>query len=131
MNHNLDALGQEWDNSRIVGVGGATYEIARLSAFRPRDLRRQFRRKVRQMRGKLQNQAMKEIIYRHGFAALPVNADELVRSYISEHGPPAVSLMDRPFLALALGQIRVARGLAPASLVPRRIVSPEAARYNG
>ena len=130
-NHNLDALGQAWDTGRIVGVGGATYEIATLSLFRLRDLRRQFRRKVRQMRGRLQNQAMRGIIYRHGFAALPANADDLVRKHISEHGVPATSFMDRPFMALALRQIRVAREFQPADLVPRCITLPDTARYNG
>lgn len=130
-NHNLDSLGQAWDDSRVIGVSDATYQIATLSLFRPRDLQRQFRRKVRQMRGKMQNQAMKEIIYRHGFAALPANADELVRKHVSEHGIPAVSFMDRPFLALALHQIRVTREFEPASLVPRRITLPEAATRGG
>ncbi len=129
VNHNLDALGQPWDTNRIIGVGDATYEIAALSVFRPRDLRRQLRRKVRQMRGKLQNQAMKEIIYRHGFAALPANADDLVRNHVSEHGAPAVSLMDRPFMALALRQIRVGREFDPAGLVPRCVSLPEAVQY--
>lgn len=130
-NHNLDALGQTWDNRRIVGVSDATYEIAALSLFRPRDLQRQFRRKVRQMRGKLQNQAMKEIIYQHGFGALPANADALVRDYIAAHGVPAVSFMDQPFMALALRQIRAAREFDPAGLVPRCSTLPETARYNG
>ena len=131
LNHNLDALGQPWDTNRIIGVGDATYEIAALSMFRPRDLRRQLRRKIRQMRGKLQNQAMKEIIYRHGFAGLPGNADDLVRHHISEHGVPAVSLMDRPFMALALRQIRVAREFDPAGLVPHRISLRETLGHEG
>ena len=121
VNHNLDALGQQWDTRRIIGVGDATYEIAALSMFRPRDLRRQLRRKIRQMRGRLQNQAMKEIIYRHGFAGLLGNADALVRNHLLKHGVPAVSLMDRPFMALALRQIRGAREFDPAGLVPRRV----------
>ena len=131
VNHNLDALGQAWDTNRIIGVGDATYEIATLSMFRPRDLRRQFRRKIRQMRGKVQNQAMKEIIYRDGFAALPANADDLVRRHISKHGVPAVSLMDRPFMALALHQIRGAREFDPAGLVPHCVSLPETLGYNG
>jgi hypothetical protein len=83
------------------------------------------------MRGKLQNQAMKEVIYRHGFAALPANADDLVRNYISAHGMPAVSFIDRPFMALALRQIRMAREFEPAGLVPRRITLQEAVTRGG
>ncbi len=123
--HNLDAMGRPWDNGRIVGVRQATYEIAALSLFRPRDLQRQFRRKVRQMRGKLQHQAMKAIIYRHGFARLPPDADDLVRDHISEHGVSATSIADRPFMALALRQLRVARKPDPADYVPRCVSLPE------
>ena len=123
--HNLDAMGIPWDNGRIVGVREATYEIAALSLFRPRDLQRQFRRKVRQMRGKLQHQAMKAIIYRDGFAGLPADADDLVRDHISKHGVPATSIADRPFMALALRQIRVARKPDPADYVPHRVILPE------
>ena len=123
--HNLDAMGTPWDNGRIVGVREATYEIAALSPFRPRDLQRQFRRKVRQMRGRLQHQAMKAIIYRDGFAGLPADADDLVREHILEHGVPATSIADRLFMTLALRQIRGARKPDPAYYVPQRVILPE------
>jgi len=123
--HNLKAPEQPWDNGRIIGVREATYEIAALSLFRPRDLQRQFRRKVRQMRGRLQQQALKTIIYGDGFAGLPADADDLVRDHLSTHGVPAASIADRPFMALALRQIRVARKPDPADYVPRRVLLPE------
>lgn len=122
--HNLDAVGEAWDTRRVVGVAGATYEIAALSIFRPRDLQRQFRRKLRQMRGRLQNEAIKAVIYRDGYAALPSDADDLVRNYLLTHDPPAVSVLDRPFMALMLRQFRTARKTSPASLVPRYLSSP-------
>ena len=120
--HDLDAPEQPWDNGRIVGVREATYEIAVLSLFRPRDLQRHFRRKVRQMRGRLQQQALKAIIYRDGFAGLPADADDLVRDYLSAHRVPATSIPDRLFMALALRQIRSARKPDPADYVPHRVV---------
>jgi len=122
--HNLNAVGEAWDTNRIVGVASATYEITTLSMFKRRDLERQFRRKLRQMRGRLQNEAIKEVIYRDGYAALPSDADDLVRSYLSRHSPPAVPILDRPFMALMLRQFRTARKPSPASLVPQRIASP-------
>ena len=59
--HDLDALSQPWENSRIAGVAAATYEIPMLSPFRFDDVRRQLRRKVRQMRGQIQNAAISEL----------------------------------------------------------------------
>ena len=64
--HNLDALSEPWNNSRIAGVAGATYEIPMLSPLKFDDLRRQIRRKIRQMRGQIQNAANSELIYRVG-----------------------------------------------------------------
>ncbi len=122
--HNLDALGEAWDTKRIVGVAGATYEIAALSMFKRRDLERQFRRKLRQMLGRLQNAAIKEVIYRDGYAALPADAGDLVRNHLRKHSQPAVPLVDRPFMALALRQFRTARRPDPASLVPHCVMVP-------
>lgn len=122
--HNLDAMGQAWDTNRIVGVAGATYEIAALSMFKPRDLERQFRRKLRQMLGRLQNAAIKEVIYRDGYAALPSDADDLVRNYLLRHSAPAVPILDRPFMALALRRFRTARKPDPASLAPQCVTFP-------
>ena len=73
--HNLDAMGAPWDNRRIVGVAEAGYEIPQLSVRSPGDIRRQLRRKSRQMRGKLQNLALRDVIYRLGYEGLPANAD--------------------------------------------------------
>lgn len=122
--HNLDALGEAWDTKRIVGVAGATYEIAALSMFKPRDLQRQFRRKLRQMLGRLQNAAIKEVIYRAGYAALPSDAGDLVRNHLLRHGRPAVPILDRPFMALALRHVQTARKPNPASLAPHYVASP-------
>ncbi len=122
--HNLDAMGEAWDTKRIVGVASATCEIPVLSVFKLRDVKRQFRRKLRQMRGRLQNEAIKAVIYRDGYAALPSNADDLVRDYLLTHRPPAVPIPDRPFMALMLRQLRMARKPTLASLVPQCVTVP-------
>ena len=77
------------------------------------------------MRGRLQQQALKTIIYRDGFTGLPADADDLVRDHLLAHGVPATSIADRPFMALALRQIRGARKPDPADYVPRRVLLPE------
>ncbi len=119
--HNLDAMGQPWKNSRMIGVAGATFEIESLSMFRLRDLRRQFRRKVRQMRGRIENEAVKQIIYSRGYAALPAFADDMIRDYLAGHGIPKVSLLERPFIELAVRQHRSATRPDPADLQSTKV----------
>lgn len=119
--HDLDAIGTQWDPSRVVGVAEATFEIPTLSPFVPRDLRRQFRRKIRQMRGHLENAAIKTVIYQRGFAALPAYADEMIATYLDQHGVLPTTLPDRFFMRLALRQHRAARRAAAADLAPQRV----------
>ncbi len=119
--HDLDAVGQPWMNSRLIGVAEATFEIDALSLFRWRDLRRQFRRKIRQMRGRLESAAIKQVIYAGGYAALPPFADDMIRDFLAANPVPAVSLPDRPFMALALRHHRAAVRPDPDSLRPRRV----------
>jgi hypothetical protein len=119
--HDLDPIGTQWDTSRIVGVAEATFEVPSLSLFAPNDLRRQFRRKVRQMRGHLENAAIKTVIYRRGFTALPAYADEMIATYLGEHGVPPTPLVDKPFMMLALRQHRTARPATTAELTPQRV----------
>jgi pyruvate/oxaloacetate carboxyltransferase len=89
-----------------------------LSPFRIRDLKRQFQRKIRQMRGRLENLAIQSIVYVHNYEGLPEYADDMVNAFLTEHGRPAVGFLDRPFQALALRQIRAARRPDPGLLEP-------------
>ena len=116
--HDLDAAHEPWVNQRLAGVAGARYQIDTLSMFRLRDLRRQFRRMVRQMRGVLENAAIKSVIYGGGYTALPDNADDMIRTFLDHHPVPKVALQDRPFMALALRQHRRASPPDPDSLRP-------------
>ncbi len=121
--HDLDPLSCPWENRRVVGVRDATYEIASLSPFRPADVRRHLHRRVNHMRGRLETAAIKEIIYAHGYAALPERADDMIRAYLSAHGPLPTPLRDRPFMAAALRRVRSARPPDPASLIPALVAS--------
>jgi hypothetical protein len=118
--HDLDAS-TPWENSRLIGVAEAVFTIDALSPFRPSHLRRQFMRKIRQMRGRLENAAIREIIYARGYAALPAYADDMIASYLAAHPLPQVPLADRPFMALALAQHRAAGRPASADLQPTKI----------
>ena len=119
--HDLDPPSHPWTNAHLLGVAEATYAIDTLSIFRPADIRRQFRRKIRQMRGVLENEAVKTIIYAGGYTALPGNADDMIRQYIDQHGIPRVALPDRPFLSLALRHHRASTPPDPGSLRPVRL----------
>jgi hypothetical protein len=119
--HDLDPTRTPWDNARIVGVPDATYEIATLSLRKPSDIRRQLRRMVRQARGRVENAAIKEIIYRSGYEALPAFADDMLRANLAAHGRPAVALSEAPFMAVALRSLEPPRTIAASALEPRRV----------
>ena len=116
--HDLDPLHIEWKTQRIGGSPGATYEIPVLSPFRLEDLKRQFHRKVRQMRGRLENLAIRGIVYEHGYEGLPEYADDMILSYLAKNPEPRQSPIDRPFQALALRQIRASSRPDPERLKP-------------
>jgi glycosyltransferase involved in cell wall biosynthesis len=120
--HNLDPLGQRWVNQRVLCVAEALFDIKPLSPFRPRDLRRHLRRKVRQMRGRLENGAIKQVIYRDGYGALPAFADDLIADFLKANGMPGVGWQDRLFMQMALRQHRAAKKPVPEDLTPVRIL---------
>lgn len=119
--HNLDPLGEPWDNMRSQGAAGAEYSLPPLSPFNTDDIRRQFRRKVRQMRGRIQNEAIKAIIYKSGYEGLPLDADAMADAYIATHGRPAVSLADRPFQWLALRQMKAQAARKNPDFTPHQV----------
>ena len=119
--HDLDSLGQPWQDRRILTVPAATFEIDSLSLFRTRDLRRQFQRKVKQMRGKLESEAVKKVIYSRGYTALPRFADDLIREFLAANPLPRVPFGDRPFMGMALRQLRTASKPDESSLRAIRV----------
>ena len=119
--HDLDPVGNTWENSRVLGVDNAVFLIKPLSPFRVRDLRRHLNRKVRQMRGLLENAAIRTVAHANGFTALPMFADDMIRDFLRAHPIPAVALPDRPFMTLALRRHRRATKPDAASLQPQRV----------
>ncbi len=120
--HDLDAVSEAWDSARIAGVAEAAFAIPALSPLRPSDLRRQFRRRIKQSRRKLQNAAVKELIYEKGYEGLPEHADDMVRQHLILHGTPKVGWRDRVFHSLALREIHRAPRTGAASLLPSRVL---------
>jgi glycosyltransferase involved in cell wall biosynthesis len=116
--HDLDPLHIPWESARIADSRGATYDIPVLSVFRIHDVERQFRRKIRQMRGDLENLAIRRIVYDHGYEGLPEYADDMIEMYLARNALPRASLLDRPFQMLALREIRTSRRPDPVELAP-------------
>jgi len=119
--HNIDALGTEWDSGRIIPAPEATFEIAPLSIFKWRDIKRQYRREIRQARGRFENEAIKSIIYTRGYTALPDNANDMIRDWLTSHGLKPRSWRERYFMRLALEQLDERRP-APSDLVPELLL---------
>ena len=119
--HDLDAISQPWVDQRVSGVADATYTIPELSVFKPGDVRRHLRRRVRQMTGRLQTAAIKDLIYRKGYNALPAHADDMVRTYLLTHPPPPMHGLDRWFQHLALRNLRTTAPLGPRLLLSERV----------
>ncbi|HEY0423655.1 MAG TPA: hypothetical protein VGC82_10065 [Rhodopila sp.] len=116
--HDLDSRHNPWEPKRIGGSADATYEIPVLSPYRLQDVKRQFHRKTRQMRGRLENLAIRAIIYDHGYEGLPESADDMINAYLAQHQLPRPSLLGRVFQAQALRQIRASRKPDPVRLRP-------------
>lgn len=80
----LDPLG-EWDPSRLVVVKEAQFEYDPLSPWSLRDLRLQYRRKVRYALRHRQNQMLHTLLKKEGLSAIPPTVLDLYR----RTAPPA------------------------------------------
>jgi hypothetical protein len=76
--HDLDAKANPWNTARIALAEEATWHVTPLSPLRPRDLRRLWNRRIQQARGRFEDVALRERIYRDNFSALPSFADDML-----------------------------------------------------
>jgi glycosyltransferase involved in cell wall biosynthesis len=116
--HDLDTIRVEWKTQRIGASPGAYYEIPMLSPFRYEDLKRQFQRKIRQQRGRLENLAIRSIVYDTNYEGLPEYADDMIVAYVDKFGLPKTSWLDRPFQMLALRRVRKSVRPSPEAMRP-------------
>jgi hypothetical protein len=103
--HDLDPIGNPWDNGRVIGIPDARFEITPLAIWRWRDIQRQYRREIRQTMGRMQNKAIQAIIYKDGYAGLPADANDMVKDWLVADRPRPSSLWDRFKLGRALRQL--------------------------
>ena len=118
--HDLDPILNAWSNRRAAGVQDAPFEIQSLSPFRFRDYKRQFRRMIRQARGRLENAAIKRLIYRGGYRFLPKDANEMIAQYLRENSFASSGIHHRAFMKLALRQHQRATVPEEASLITHK-----------
>ncbi len=117
--HDLDAVGTARNDERIALVPKATWATPRLRPWRPADLVRYLRRQVRQARGRLESAAIREVIYRAGFAGLPADANRMIAEWAAaDPRSRAPRFWRDPLGWLALRQARHATPPDPRSLVP-------------
>ncbi len=115
--HDLDAVHGGWDGSRIVVEPRASWAAPSLKPWRWRDVRRHWHRLIQQGRGRLQWAAIREILYPHGFQALPQDADACVLQWLHQRRGRAPRMWRDPFAVLALARMR--RAASRQSLAPR------------
>jgi len=114
--YDLDPVRNEWDQIRIVGVSAATGEIPSISIFRATRRAAANSPEGAADARNLENEAIKTIIYRNGYAALPPYADDMIESSLREYGVPPIRLIDRPFMEAALREHRSVRRPATEDL---------------
>lgn len=127
--HDQDAAGGGWLTERLLLVPEASWTAPAWQPWRWRDVRRHLQRKLRQGRARLEWAALRPLIYRDGFAALPCDARQMVLDGFGPGKPHRAPPVWRdPFAALALAHIRQA-GPPPAAeaLLPRLLPRSEAA----
>ncbi len=127
--HDLDAARHEWNPGRIAVAPAASWTTPPGQPWRLRDLRRHLHRMLRQGRGRLESAALRHAIYQGGgFAALPAEADALVRDWVA--ADPAARRprpWRDPFAWLAYRRLRQAASPSPESLRPALLLRTAAA----
>jgi len=112
----LEPLHTRYDASRIAVVEDASWRFDSLQAWRWRDIRRELRRRIRQLRGRYESAAFKGIVKSRGFEALPALADDMIAAFIDEHGLLTTNALSKQLHRLALKNVRPGRIPTPVDL---------------
>jgi hypothetical protein len=113
--HDLDAVKNPWENRRVIGVSNAPFEITPLSIFRWGDIQRQYKREIRQARGRIQTEAIKSLIYQGGYRALPPNANDMMLEWLKTNRVRFQSLRNNFFTYVALRQVYATERVRPTA----------------
>lgn len=122
--YSLDPGKHIWDESRIQVHPEASWQIDPTHWWRMRDVRAFFNRYFRQVRGTLENAALKDHLTRRlcSPAALPTTAQELVTEWVKRCPDEFKRLVQKQRLTIqALKSIEAARPGAESDLAPQRV----------
>lgn len=108
----LDPLHCRYDTQRMAVVEGASWTFDPLKPWRWRDVRRELRRRIRQIRGQYESAAFSRLVREVGFAGLPALADDMIAGFIARHGSLATNPAGRLMHRFAL------RSLRPGTMPP-------------
>jgi glycosyltransferase involved in cell wall biosynthesis len=84
--YDLDPARHRYDPHRIVLVNDASWTFDSLKPWRWQDIRREFRRRIRQIRGQYESAAFSRIVRESGFEGLPALADDMILAFVAGHG---------------------------------------------
>jgi len=122
VNHDLDAAGGGWLPHRVALEPQASWQAPQWQPWRLRDASRHFHRLVRQGRSRLEWAALREVIYRDGFAGLPAEANAMVLEWLARDPASRKPRFWRdPFAAIALRTMLHAAPPPPEALLPRMV----------
>ncbi len=119
---NLDPAACAWDPARIRVHGQATWHVDEKHWWRLEEWRAKIKRSLRQARGRLENEAVKDHMARRRLApeALPATSRALVLGWYAAAGARALAFTWRhPLSRLALHDLRSTAEHAPADLRPQ------------
>ena len=106
--HDLAPLETSFDKTLIEVVHGATWDFDPLSPFNLADMKRHWRRRIRQARGRYENAYLKTRIYTGGYTSLPMHLDEALLEFTRNTPVKARSADEAFFMWLARREINPA-----------------------
>ncbi len=120
--HDLDPVKNPWRTELVQVVPEATWNQRVLSLYRVRDILHQFNRMLRQARGRLENSAIKSVIYRSGYEGLPDSTDRMILDWLSSLSmPERLRWYRSPLVALAIYRTRRATVPLSSELVAKKV----------
>jgi hypothetical protein len=114
--HDLAPLDTPFDKTLIEVVGDATWEFNPLNPLNLADMKRYWRRRIRQARGRYENAYLKTRIYTGGYTSLPAHLDEALLEFTRRAPAPVKprSAEEAFFMWLARREINAAKPSAEA-----------------
>jgi hypothetical protein len=107
--HDLAPLETPFDKTLIEVVGDATYEFNPLNPLNLADMKRYWRRRIRQARGRYENAYLKTRIYTGGYNSLPAYLDPALLEFTATAPVKPRSAEEAFFMWLARREMTAAK----------------------